>query len=362
MIGLLGAILSAAAWAQGPENVLLVYNQASAGSKRIADYYAEKRRIPKGNILALNTLAEEEIERTVFDAKIAAPIGQFLISRKLLESILYIAVAQGVPLKIKGSNQLDGDEASVDSELAPLYGDLKSGRKHPIRGPIDNPFFRQRDAPFSHRAFPIFLVTRLAGYAFEDVKAMIDRSLIAKNTGKVVIDLHDGSDDDGNNWLRNAAILLPKDRVVYDESKKVLYGEKQVIAYASFGSNDKNRNRRFLGFEWLPGAIMTEFVSSNGRTFREPPKAWSISTWGDNDRGKWFAGSPQSLTADYLREGVTGASGHVYEPYLHLCPRPDLLLPAYIGGRTLAESYYMAIPALSWKNIVVGDPLCRLAK
>jgi hypothetical protein len=36
------------------------------------------------------------------------------------------------------------------------------------------------------------------------------------------------------------------------------------------------------------------------------------------------------------------------------------LFPAYFHGRNLAESYSVAIPGLSWQNIVVGDPLCRL--
>ena len=86
------------------------------------------------------------------------------------------------------------------------------------------------------------------------------------------------------------------------------------------------------------------------------------------DRGQpfgghqFFAGSPQSLAADYILEGATGASGHVDEPYLSMTPRPDLLLPAYYRGRNLAESYYLAIPALSWQNIVLGDPLCSLGK
>ena len=68
------------------------------------------------------------------------------------------------------------------------------------------------------------------------------------------------------------------------------------------------------------------------------------------------------MTADYIHEGATGCSGHVTEPYLGSCPRPDLLLPAYFAGRNLAESYYLAIPGLSWQNIVVGDPLCKLAR
>ena len=105
---------------------------------------------------------------------------------------------------------------------------------------------------------------------------------------------------------------------------------------------------------------MTEYVSTNGRTFERPPEDWNISNW--QSRELWFHGSPQTLTADYILEGATGASGHVHEPYLAMTPRPDLLLPAYYQGRNLAESYYLAIPRLSWQNIVVGDPLCSLGK
>jgi uncharacterized protein (TIGR03790 family) len=50
----------------------------------------------------------------------------------------------------------------------------------------------------------------------------------------------------------------------------------------------------------------------------------------------------------------------VYEPYLAYTPRPNILLPAYYHGRNLAESYYLSIPVLSWMNIVIGDPLCKL--
>jgi uncharacterized protein (TIGR03790 family) len=67
------------------------------------------------------------------------------------------------------------------------------------------------------------------------------------------------------------------------------------------------------------------------------------------------------MSADYLMEGATGASGNVYEPFLNYCPRPDHLFPAYIrDGRNLAESFYIAMQGLSWRNIVLGDPLCRL--
>jgi uncharacterized protein (TIGR03790 family) len=262
-------------------------------------------------------------------------------------------------LRISGTDGLTGDMAAVDSELALLYRDMH-GPSHPLPGPWPNPFFGKHPGKFMHPDFPIYLVTRLTGYDFPDVKGIIDRALIARNEGKFVIDMKSSSDDMGNDWLRNAALALPQDRVIFDESTKVLLNEPNVIGYAAWGSNDSNRHERHLGFKWLPGAIMTEFVSTNGRTFARPPDTWTIGSWGD--KRAWFAGAPQTLTADYIHDGVTGASGHVGEPFLTLTPRPDYLLPAYFQGRNLAESYYLSIPALSWMNIVVGDPLCAIGK
>jgi tetratricopeptide (TPR) repeat protein len=62
--------------------------------------------------------------------------------------------------------------------------------------------------------------------------------------------------------------------------------------------------------------------------------------------------------ADLIRAGVTGAAGHVDEPFLDATIRPEVLFPAYASGRNLAEAYYAAMPYLSWQTLVVGDPLC----
>ena len=147
-------------------------------------------------------------------------------------------------------------------------------------GVVPNPFFKRRDEPFGHPRFPIYLVTRLAGYSFEDVRGMIDRALAAQNRGRFVIDLKSDDDQPGNEWLRNAAMFLPAARVVFDESTRGARRQRDVIGYASWGSNDPRRKRRDLGFQWLPGAIVTEFVSSNGRTFRKPPDNWELGDLG----------------------------------------------------------------------------------
>lgn len=357
---LLTLLFAAAVRAQGPANVLVVVNDASSLSREIGEYYARRRAIPEKNVCRVRTTQAETIPRADFNREIVTPIARCLTSGGLSESILYIVTTMGVPLRVAHTSGegITTDGAAVDSELTLLYADMHTHRQHLLPGSLPNPFFGKRDAKFTHAQFPIYLVTRLAAYDFDGVKAIVDRAQQAANRGKFVIDLRNTGERSGDEWLREAAAQLPKERTVFDDTTKVLYGESDVIGYASWGSNDSNRHQRFVGFHWLPGAIMTEFVSSNARTFTRPPDNWNISDWKSSKL--WFAGSPQSLTADYLLEGATGASGHTDEPFVTLTPHPQFLLPAYYHGRNLAESYYLSIPALSWQNVVIGDPLCSL--
>jgi uncharacterized protein (TIGR03790 family) len=360
LFALLLLALAAPLCAQTGENVLLVVNRTSPLSRQIADYYRPLRSVPTTNVCYLDSVTDERIDWPTFQKSIERPVGECLTKAGLQEKVLYIVLTADTPLGIDGSGgALDVAEcSSVDSELTLLYQKLK-GAKILRKGVVTNPFFGKRDAPFRHPQFPIYLVTRLAAYDWTDVKAMIDRSIAARNRGKFVIDLKSADDQSGNDWLRNAALLLPNDRVVLDESVRMLYDQKNVIGYASWGSNDPNRKRRWLGFQWLPGGIATEFVSTNMRTLKRPPDTWAYTTWQDHEH--LWANSPQSLTADLIHEGATGASGNVNEPYLGACARPDYVLPAYLEGRNLAESFYLGIAFLSWQGVVLGDPLCSLS-
>jgi len=344
--------------AQPSDQVLVVVNRFSDDSRNLGYYYAQKRNIPPRNICQIRVTADETIDRATYDLKIARPIAAFLKTRGLVEHIVYIVTTIGVPLRIRGSGGPSGDQAAVDSELALLYQDLK-GESHPVNGALRNPFFGRTGEPFDHKRFPIYLVTRLAAYDLEQAKSLIDRSLRASNRGRVALDLKaDGSAEEGDRWLRMASLLLPRERVVLEETAKLLDGQEDLVGYASWGSNDPNRRQRRLKLRFLPGALVTEYVSTNGRTLARPPDTWNLGSW--KDPASWFAGSPQSLALDYIEAGASGVSAHVYEPYLQFTPRPDLLFPAYVKGRNLAESFYLSIPALSWQNVVIGDPLCRL--
>ncbi|MBL0157981.1 MAG: TIGR03790 family protein [Bryobacterales bacterium] len=355
-LGVALALTAALCPALTRHEVLILGNARSPVSRSIVEYYARQREIPPAQILYLQTAPAEEIDRQVYQREIAAPVAAWLKSRGWVDRILAIVTTTGVPLKIRGSDGSKATAASVDSELACLYSTLR-GTPPALAGPLMNPYFRQ-DEPFSHPKFPLYLVTRLTGYSFEDVRGMIDRSLRARNTGRVAIDRKgEALDDEGELWLYRTAAKLPG-RVIVEESAAVQRNLKGLIGSTGWGSNDKSRKDRNVGFQYLPGAIVSEFVSTNARTFTEPPPSWNLGEWGKT--GTYFAASPQSMSGDAIRQGATGVSGHVYEPYLTLCPRPEYLFPAYLGGRTLAESFYAALPALSWMNVIVGDPLTRL--
>lgn len=317
----------------------------------------EKRLIPAANLCTVASPDQETISRTEYVQLIERPLSRCL-ARVSAAAFRYVVIAQGVPLRIKGTIGPQGDNASVDSELAALFV------PHAAAGPLPNPMAARnsRDTPLA--ASPVLIVARLAAYSWDRVRRMIDDAVTASRTpqpnGRVVIDLASADTGKlGEDWLHDAALQFPAARVSYDATAKVLTGETNVMAWASWGSNDKARKRRTEGFRWLPGSLVTEYVSTDARTFAEPPANWTIGTWAD--RKGWFAGAPQSLIGDYLAEGATAATGHIDEPYLSATPRPDILLPDYLlRHRTLGEAFYRSICCLSWQNVLIGDPLTKL--
>ena len=348
--------------------VLVVANAANADSIRIAEHYGRSRLIPSDNLLRLTALPPDPpdgIDRVVFDRAIQGPIAAWLARNRAQDRILFIVLTKGIPLRINARDK-EATAASVDSELTLLYRQM-TGVPTPPAGRIPNPYFlgaREINAakPFTRAEFDIYLVTRLDGYTVDDVLGVIDRGASPSSSGRFVLDGKSSWTDKGNEWLRAAAERLRAaglgaDRVIADESTTVLTDQVDVLGYYSWGSNDPAIRRRSFNLKFRPGAIGGMFVSTDGRTFREPPRDWEVGNWA-NQR-TWFAGSPQSLAGDLIREGITGMAGHVSEPYLGNTIRPDILFPAYVAGYSLAEAYYLAMPSLSWQTVVVGDPLCR---
>lgn len=75
--------------------------------------------------------------------------------------------------------------------------------------------------------------------------------------------------------------------------------------------------------------------------------------------GVMSAGAGQTPLSEFLRNGASGASGTVTEPFAIQAKFPLPWIHAhYARGHTLAEAFYQSV-AGPYQLLIVGDPLCR---
>ncbi|MGQ0732813.1 MAG: TIGR03790 family protein [Acidobacteriota bacterium] len=366
LLGVVWATVPAAAHAQTGENVAIVINEASEVSVRVGEYYAKVRGLPVENVIRVRTSTDETIERGAYLRTIETAIAGKLAGGQLQDRVLYIVLSKGIPLRIAGTTGQEGTGSSVDSELTLLYRRLV-GETVLTRGRVSNPYYLgDRDLatarPFTHREHDIYLVSRLDGFTEEDAIALIDRAGEPSSEGRVVLDQRGGLTNSlGDRWLAEASKRLSQaghaDRVLLEPTGTPVRAVTPVLGYYSWGSIDPQNRVRSYGMGFAPGAIAATFGSVDARTLREPPVSW-LPTGNMANRATWFEGSPHSLIGDLVREGVTGVAGHVSEPYFQSVIRPEVLFSAYLAGHNLIESFYLAMPDLSWQAVVIGDPLC----
>jgi uncharacterized protein (TIGR03790 family) len=323
-------------------DVLVLINNNSAMSKQVGEYFVDARDVPTGQVAYLDVPAREVINWAQFQ-DLKDQVRTYIIRNNLVSKINYIVTTKGLPLKIWNSSLYY--EASVDEELAMVLGTFESS----IGGFwwTVNPYYQDRKY-FDRNEEGIYLVNRLTGYDWDDVKGIIDRANHTYgNRGKFVLDVDStkgystGGYGVGNLWLRNARDILVDrgEEVLFDETRWYVTHQEDVMGYASWGSNDANDTDHAKPHnQWVDGSIAETYVSTGGRTFTYPPR------YG------------QSMVADWIAENVTGIKGYVYEPFLTAVAHPDILFERYTAGFNLADSYRMASQYMGWMGVVVGDP------
>jgi uncharacterized protein (TIGR03790 family) len=329
-------------------DVAVVVNTNSATSQAIGAYFKSARNIPSLNMIYVAVDTAEEIDSIQFGA-LRSQIESYLTGNHLTDSINYIVTTKGVPLKVNRGNTFSSTSpsASVESELALVLGPYSSsiGGEGRIISPLYNV-----DAHMSRVTYGIYLVTRLDGYTLQDVLGLIDRSgpgLRVDPTSMYVFDQDpawNGSIPALNNYLATAKTTLDNmgKLATLDQSTTYLTHQASVIGYTSWGSNDHYANN-FTTYAiphntWAPGAIAETYVSTSARSFQLP------------------AAYGQSLIADLIHEGISGAKGYVYEPYSSAMAIAYILFDRYARGYNLAESYSMASRYCSWMDVIIGDP------
>jgi uncharacterized protein (TIGR03790 family) len=343
---------------QSYNDVLVVVNSNSALSQNVGNYFKTQRSIPTANICSIAMPQTDEIDSVTY-VSITSQIKSYLTAQGLTSSINYIVTTQGVPLKVRRSSSVydaQSNAGSFDSDLCLLGSSLENqiGKASYAVNP-----YRYKTASFSRSsAFSnIRLVTRLAGYTYNDIVGLIDRARQPYNShGVFVLDADPARGGSGCNvrlQMARDTLLAKGYDVVYDATSEYVVNKTNVLGYVSWGSNDANWSAWSWKAQphnnWSAKALAETYVSSSGRTF-------SDSTFVEPTIG-W-----QSLVADLIHEnGVTGVKGYVYEPYTTAMAMVDILYGRWTSGYNLAESYYSASTCMGWMDVVIGDPKATLA-
>jgi uncharacterized protein (TIGR03790 family) len=341
-------LVSRSVSASGYGDVAVVVNTNSQVSLAIGSYFQSARGIPQRNIIHVNTTTAE----TITDADFALLRGQieiYLQNNNLTDSINYIVTTKGVPLRIDrgDAGAASAASASVESELMCVLGPLCD--QIGLGGGIPSPYFGQT-AHFSHKAFGIYLVTRLDGYSLQDIEQLIDRSGPGVHLNPASSFVLDQDPQWGGPYATlNTNLTKARDILALSGASTVLNTDtvfltrqSGIAGYASWGSNDHHAlqysDDGSPNDTWSPGAIAETYVSTSARSFMAP------------------AVSGQSLIADLIQEGASGAKGYVYEPFVIGMADVSILFDRYTSGYNLAESFFSASHLLSWMDVVVGDP------
>jgi uncharacterized protein (TIGR03790 family) len=352
--------------------LILLANSNQPASLQVARHYADVRHVPLANIVILPMSSEETVSWSEFIDSIWNPLEAELVQRRWLDSIpmslhdaegrtkysvsghriSYLVICRGVPLRISNDparyehgpsfddrSNFRANEAAVDSELS-----LLALPNHTIGGFLTNPLFGV-DRPTTLQSQQVIKVSRLDGPALNEVLALPDRAILAERLGlkgRAYVDLG-GNHPDGDRWLEEVVRQLEQLRIttVVDRKRTTFPADtpfESPVLY--FGWYAERVNGPFLktGFRFPDGAIAMHIHSFSAETLRRDSERWC---------------------GPFVARGVTATVGNVFEPYLQLTHRPDLLLRALARGDTFGDAVYFAQRALSWQTIAIGDPLYR---
>lgn len=381
-----------------PEEIVVLVNGASPESVSIGELYVKVRNIPSSHIIKLNVPIKEGVERKDYDEFIAWPVRRAI--HELFEKgdiIRCVVTTYGIPLRInvkpliiteeidqlntlkkkkqkdlsvlraeKKKNEvvsggldkkiirvkkqidninlkigrLRGEDtvASVDSELALLLVP-----DYPLAGPRPNPEFLRFKGNRPVYFGQVLMVSRLDASTPELVKGLIHTASEVENkglSGKIYLDAR-GKTGEGpyskfDEEIRRTAQILRRGlmTVVLDDQPELFEDAPDAALYCGWYRLGKYKD----AFRWAKGAVGYHVASAEAVSLHNPnARYWAKSM---------------------IENGVIATLGPVAEPYLQAFPPPSLFFPLLMSGKyTLAEVFAMTNPYLSWRMVLIGDPL-----
>ncbi len=385
----------AVARALEPEEVVVIANTRASDSLDLAEYYMRQRKIPADHLVRVRTTWNEHCSRATYDEDIRRPVQEALVRIGKYSRIRCLVTLYGVPLAIEPPGPGDPDpmaplkqqlqvldaeqqgakenrraeilveekrieqqitqrkkmdsRAAVDSELA-----LVMAGDYPLEGWLPNPYFLGfHDQETLLKRDTVLMVSRLDGPDPATVRRLIDDAIAVEKEG-----VHGRAYFDAR-WPKppgkNLSGYALYDAALHTAAEGLRKSGRmeavQLDAQSElFQKGDCPKTALYCGwyslgqyidaFTWVRGAVGYHIASSECSTLKK------------KDSQVWCK--------RMLEEGVAATIGPVYEPYVQAFPLPDLFfLTLTEGYLSLAESYLVSLPFLSWQMVLIGDPLYK---
>lgn len=389
-----------------PDEILVIANRNAARSVGLAKYYMKKRKIPETNLIKLWVTDKEGCSRADYEKKVVAPVRRYLEKINPRWSIRCLVIMYGMPLKIaspeltiKEENEIKNlkiKKQQLENQLKKLkeenptssnHTDIKANLKkelqdtnkkissfkkktdrgssldselalvleddYSLSGWIPNPYF----IGFNKQNLliekdKVLMVSRLDGPSDKIVKRIIDDSLKAEADGLKGIAYFDARwPDPGDKKvsgygfydksIHRAADILKKNKImpVVKNDTNELFKQGECPDAAIYCGWYRLSNY-VDAFVWQPGSIGYHIASGECTTLkRQNSRVWCKMM---------------------IEKGIAATAGPVSEPYVQAFPVPEIFFGFLSEGNlTLAECYIISVPYLSWKMVLIGDPLYR---
>ena len=94
-----------------PEDLVVVFNRNVPESQEVAAYYAQKRGIPRDNLVGVKVSKGESMSRKEYEQELLRPLRRLVVELRLLNKNPAIVLVYGIPLRVGGA---DLNEAEKD--------------------------------------------------------------------------------------------------------------------------------------------------------------------------------------------------------------------------------------------------------
>ncbi|MHC4598686.1 MAG: TIGR03790 family protein [Planctomycetota bacterium] len=322
---LAGANPSALLAGGGPQNLLVVVNDASQDSLDVANHYRIARDIPSVCFCHLNLKPVHDMAKADFEEKILEPVLEHIRTNGLESQVRFVVFTKGLPYRIQWSGRV---KVSATTPMA--AGSMDIGLMK------DQPYYEARGAFRTMPGMP-YLSICLTGFTVEDVVRCIDQGVKSDETfPKGTVYMFDG--------------IGPRARV------HASYGRPEALeGLKEFGIKTVVRPGHSLKDEQDVFGYWTGFTRVNTKNIRFLPGALAdhLTSFG----GQLFTKKGQMSILEFIGAGATGSYGTVMEPTnIPTRHSKGWVFCRYASGLNLIESYWSCVQDVQI-GVFVGEPL-----